>query len=143
MNWLRSLWPGRADHTADDARRLTDVVTEVDGGFLVEAGAPMVTAVELWKVWRANVVDAEDRWGGRAIRIVGRVERVERRGREGLALLLQVDGRWRVICCLFAEAMRERLAGVRPGEVVVVTGVVRELWAFECVVEGVAVQQQV
>lgn len=135
MNWLRALWPVRAAQTDVDTQCLTGPVIEADGGCIVEPALPTLTAVELWTAWRANVVDAEDRWGGRPIRIVGRVERVERRS-SGLAVLIEVDRRFRVVSCTFPEALRGQLAGVRPGDSVVVIGKVREMWLFECSVDA-------
>lgn len=138
MNWLRALWPSRPQPTLSPP-----LSTEETSPCLVEAALPTISAVDLWTAWRTNVVDAEDQWGGRPIRIVGRVERVERRSRDTLLLNLQVDGRLRTIGCRFAEALCTQLVGVRPGETVAVVGQVREIWVFACVVDAVAVERPI
>lgn len=138
MNWLQWIWP-----TRPQSDTVTPPGTDLDLGdpTLIEPAMPTVAAADLWVAWHTNVVDAEDQLGGRPIRIVGRVERVERRSRSTLVLNLAVDGRIRVIGCRFDEERRGQLAGVRPGDTVAVIGTVKEMWAFECTVDAVAVQR--
>ncbi len=138
MNWLRTLWPGRAAHA--EGEHIPGPVIEVNDQVVVEPTIPMVTAVGLWNEWNTNVVDAENRWGGRPIRIVGRAVRVEPRGRSAIALIIEVDRRWRAICCTFPETLRGQLVGVCQGDDVAVVGTVRELWCLECVVDAEAVE---
>jgi hypothetical protein len=125
MNWLRSLWPGRATPSND-----TPVIAADGGCIVVEPEVPTITASDLWTAWYANAVDAENRWGGRPLRISGRVVRVERRERDRLAVVLRVDD-WRSVVCRFPEGRRAELAGVRPGDEVAVIGTMRVMLTFE------------
>ena len=83
---------------------------------------PAVPAVALWETFQFNIVDAEDAFVGKVIRIVGTVERVEKRGEDYVLALARLRGTQRIVEVTFRKEDREELVGLRPGDSVVVAG---------------------
>ena len=81
-----------------------------------------VSAVALWETFQVNAVDAEDAFVGKVIRVVGTVERVEKRGEDYVLALARLRGTQRIVEVTFRKEDREELRGVRPGDSVVVMG---------------------
>ncbi len=137
FNFLRADKPTSIDSTpaVEPTPDLQDVAAA--------AGAPpdeppVVQATELWAAWRANAVAAEDRWGGRVLRVAGKVQRVERRSRDTLGLVFENGSRFAAVVAVFPEAKREWLAGLQPGDEVVVSSRVSEVRSLELVLDGSA-----
>lgn len=85
---------------------------------------PAVPAVALWETFQFNIVDAEDAFVGKVIRVVGTVERVEKRGEDYVLALARLRGTQRIVEVTFRKEDREELVGLRPGDSVVVRGAV-------------------
>ena len=85
---------------------------------------PAVPAVALWETFQFNIVDVEDAFVGKVIRVVGTVERVEKRGEDYVLALARLRGTQRIVEVTFRREDREELRGVRPGDSVVVMGTV-------------------
>ena len=83
---------------------------------------PAVPAVALWETFQFNIVDAEDAFVGKVIRVVGTVERVEKRGEDYVLALARLRGTQRIVEVTFRKEDREELVGLRPGDSVVVAG---------------------
>jgi len=83
---------------------------------------PAVPAVALWETFQVNIVDAEDAFVGKVIRVVGTVERVEKRGEDYVLALARLRGTQRIVEVTFRKEDREELVGLRPGDSVVVMG---------------------
>ena len=83
---------------------------------------PAVPAVALWETFQFNIVDAEDAFVGKVIRVVGTVERVEKRGEDYVLALARLRGTQRIVEVTFRKEDREELVGLRPGDSVVVMG---------------------
>ena len=84
--------------------------------------SPPVPAVALWETFQVNIVDAEDAFVGKVIRVVGTVERVEKRGEDYVLALARLRGTQRIVEVTFRREDREDLVGLRPGDSVVVAG---------------------
>ncbi len=96
---------------------------------------PAVPAVALWETFRFNIVDAEDAFVGKVIRVVGTVERVEKRGEDYVLALARLRGTQRIVEVTFRKEDREELRGVRPGDSVVVAGRVSRFEAGVAAIE--------
>ena len=72
---------------------------------------PAVPAVALWETFQVNVVDAEDAFVGKVIRVVGTVERVEKRGEDYVLALARLRGTQRIVEVTFRKEDREELRG--------------------------------
>ena len=83
---------------------------------------PAVPAVALWEIFQVNIVDAEDAFVGKVIRVVGTVERVEKRGEDYVLALARLRGTQRIVEVTFRKEDRGELVGLRPGDSVVVAG---------------------
>ena len=81
-----------------------------------------VSAVALWETFQVNIVDAEDAFVGKVIRVVGTVERVEKRGEDYVLALARLRGTQRIVEVTFRTEDRGELVGLRPGDSVVVMG---------------------
>jgi hypothetical protein len=76
---------------AEEGARVPDDLVPVPAG-------PKPPAVALWETFQVNIVDAEDAFVGKVIRVVGTVERVEKRGEDYVLALARLRGRsgsWR------------------------------------------------
>ena len=85
---------------------------------------PSIPALELWALFQSNIVDAEDAFVGKVVRVVGTVERVERRGEGYVLALARLRGTQRIVEVTFGAEDREELVGLRPGDSVVVMGTI-------------------
>ena len=74
------------------------------------------------EAFQVNIVDAEDAFVGKVIRVVGTVERVEKRGEDYVLALARLRGTQRIVEVTFRKEDREELVGLRPGDSVVVMG---------------------
>ena len=83
---------------------------------------PAVPAAVLWETFQVNIVDAEDAFVGKVIRVVGTVERVEKRGEDYVLALARLRGTQRIVEVTFRTEDRGELVGLRPGDSVVVMG---------------------
>ena len=140
MSWFNFL---RADEPSSNDTLPADEPSPDLPAIAPAAGAPpeeppVVQASELWTAWRANAVAAEDRWGGKVLRVAGKVERVERRSRDTLGLVFENGSRLASIVAVFPEAKREWLAALRPGDEVVVASRVAEVRSLELVLDASA-----
>lgn len=96
---------------------------------------PVVQATELWAAWRANAVAAEDRWGGKVLRVSGKVERVERRSPDTLGLVFNTGSALRQVVAVFPDERREELADLVPGDPVEAACRVDTVRTFEMVLQ--------